>query len=259
MNKMSTDFRNTIHNLLSKGKRLSARPLDGFRNVVVEYDVTRNAEGSARVKIGDTEVMAGVKLEVGTPYPDTPDQGGIMVNVELLPLSNPEFEPGPPGIDAIELSRVTDRGIRESKAIDVKKLCIAPGEKAWTVIIDVVTINYDGNLFDAIALAAMAALKDTKFPEYKDGTIDYKKKTDKSLPLEKTPIAVTVYKYGDALLIDPDFDEDKAYDSRLSVAVMENGELCSLQKGGAGAISVDGVNDMIQLAIKKSGELRKHL
>ena len=79
------------------------------------------------------------------------------------------------------------------------------------------------------------------------------------MPLDKTPVAVTVYKYGDSLLIDPDADEEKAYDSRLSVAVMENGELCSLQKGGAGAISIDAVDKMIQLALKKSQELRKHL
>jgi len=90
-------------------------------------------------------VFAGVKLEIGTPYPDTPDEGGLMINTELIPLSNPEFESGPPGIQAIELSRVVDRGIRESKAIDMKKLCIEPKEKVWTVIVDIIPINDEGN------------------------------------------------------------------------------------------------------------------
>jgi exosome complex component RRP42 len=38
-----------------------------------------------------------------------------MVGCELLPISHPSIESGPPGIDAIEIGRVIDRGIRESK------------------------------------------------------------------------------------------------------------------------------------------------
>lgn len=121
--------RDYIESLVAKHTRVDGRAFDAYRNIEIEYGVSsKSAEGSARVKIGDTEVVAGVKLEVGSPFSDKPDEGSIMVNVELLPLSSPLFEAGPPSIDAIELSRVTDRGIRESKAIDFKKLCIVEGE-----------------------------------------------------------------------------------------------------------------------------------
>src|SRR3990172_2219494 len=108
---------------LNKGLHFDGRKLTEYRDVSVEYGVSKSAEGSARVRIGRTEVIAGVKLSVEKPYPDTPDSGNLMVNAELLAMSNPAFETGPPGDQAIEIARVVDRGIRESKAIDVKKLC----------------------------------------------------------------------------------------------------------------------------------------
>ena len=134
---MYKELRSHIISLLEANTRLDGRKLTEYRQpITVEYGAIRTAEGSARVKIGETDIMVGVKLEVGEPYPDTPDEGTIIVGAELLPMSNPEFEPGPPQIQAIELARVVDRGIRESKALDFKKLCIEEGEKAWFLIID---------------------------------------------------------------------------------------------------------------------------
>jgi exosome complex component RRP42 len=248
-----------LTDLFKEGKRLDGRNILDYRDVKVEYGVTKTAEGSARVTIGDTDVIAGVKLEIGTPYPDTPDQGSIMVGAELIPMSHPDFESGPPSIKAIELARVVDRGIRESKTIDFKSLCIEKGEKAWIVIIDLVTINVDGNLFDACALAALAALKDTKFPEIVDDVIDYKKKTDKGIKLEKQPIGVTVYKIGEHLIVDPVDDEEEQMDARLTVASLEDGTLCAMQKGGDVSLSTEDVSKIVDIAIEKAGFLRKFL
>jgi len=163
---MSNALREHIIKLFEAGTRLDGRKLDEYRKISLDVDVISTAEGSARVKIGKTDVISGVKLEVMEPYPDTQDQGSIMVGAELLPLSSPNFELGPPSKDAVELARIVDRGIRESKALDLKKLCIKEGEKVWMLIIDLVTINHDGNLFDASALAAIAALKNMKFPDF---------------------------------------------------------------------------------------------
>ena len=101
--------------------RYDGRKKESFRKVIVEYDISKSAEGSARVKIGDTEVLAGVKVAIETPYPDTPEQGSLMVNAELLPLSSARFEPGPPSTEAVELARVVDRGIKKSSTIYTKK------------------------------------------------------------------------------------------------------------------------------------------
>src|SRR3989339_530262 len=113
-----------IISIAKKGVREDGRAFEEYRQPVkVEYAISgKAAEGSAKVTIGDTVVIAGVKLEVGKPYPDTQDQGTLMVNAEFTPLASPEFEPGPPSIDSIELARVVDRGIRESHVIDFHKL-----------------------------------------------------------------------------------------------------------------------------------------
>src|SRR3989344_7191901 len=124
----NSDLKGHILEALNQGIRFDGRKLTEYREILVEVGVAKNAEGSARVKIGETELIVGVKMEVAEPYPDIPDEGTMSVGAELLPLSNPDFELGPPGIEAIELARVVDRGIRESKCIDFKKLCIEIGE-----------------------------------------------------------------------------------------------------------------------------------
>ncbi|MBW2968418.1 exosome complex protein Rrp42 [Candidatus Woesearchaeota archaeon] len=255
---MNEAMKKHLIDALKKGVRHDGRKLDEFRKVEVEYSISKSAEGSARVKIGDTEVIAGIKLSVEKPYPDTPDDGMLMVGAELLPLSSPEFEPGPPAIQAIELARVVDRGIREAKTIDTKKLCIAKGEKAWSVFIDICTINDDGNLLDASGLAALAALNDTKFPKYDGVEINYKEHTKEKLPLSKSPLPVTVYKIGDNFLVDPNLDEQEAFDARLTVTTT-NGDLCALQKGGDSPLKIEDIKKMVELAMKKSDELRKAL
>ncbi len=256
---MSIEQKDHILGFLEKGIRFDGRKLDEYRPITVERGFSENAEGSARVTIGDTEVLAGVKMSIMEPYSDTPDEGTMMINAELLPLSNPDFEPGPPGIQSIEIARVVDRGIRESKAIDTKKLCLKKGEKVWSITVDICPINDDGNLFDASALAVLAALQDAKFPSYDGTVIDYKKKTKESLPLKKLPVSCTVIKIGNHFIVDPTNEEEKKVDSRLTVEVEENGTLCALQKGGDKPLTAEDIDKMVGIGIEKSKELKKFL
>ena len=48
------------------------------RDIDLEINVLQNAEGSAKVRMGDTIVYAGVKFQIMTPYSDRPNQGGLM-------------------------------------------------------------------------------------------------------------------------------------------------------------------------------------
>ena len=251
-----------ILGLYEKESRLDGRKFDEFRKVEVEYGISpKSAEGSARVRIGNTEVVAGVKMDVGQPYPDNPDEGTIVVNAELLPMSSPDFESGPPSVVAIELSRVVDRAIRESGCLDTKKLCIKKGEKVWTVFVDIYPINDDGNLFDAMSLAAMAAMKDAKFPEYDKKTekVNYAKRTKTGLPLKGTPLECTVIKINGKLLLDPSVEEWKALDARLTVGFLDNGNICAMQKGGEKSLSVKEISKMVEIAGEQVKKLRKVL
>ncbi|HII66232.1 TPA: exosome complex protein Rrp42 [Candidatus Woesearchaeota archaeon] len=257
---MYEELKNHVLGLLAKGTRLDGRkPLEYRQPIEVKKGYVPSADGSAYVRIGDTELIAGIKLNVDKPYPDTPDEGGIVIGAELYPLSSPEFETGPPSIQAVELARVVDRGIRESKAVDFRKMCITPNEKAWFIVLDICTMNDGGNLFDAAALAAIAALQDCTFPAYDGIRIDYKTRTREKLPVRKAPLSVTVLKAGNQYVVDPTYEEEKVYDARLSVAVEEDGTLCALQKGGDEALSDEDILAMIDIAAGKTEELRKLL
>ncbi|MFH0978400.1 MAG: exosome complex protein Rrp42 [Candidatus Woesearchaeota archaeon] len=254
---MNKDMKQHIEETLLKGIRFDGRAPDQYRDISVELGVTKNAEGSARVRIGETDVIVGVKLSIEKPFPDTPEEGTMAVNVELLPLSNPSFESGPPGIQAIELARVVDRGVRESKTIDTKQLCVEKGVKAWSILIDICPINDSGNLFDASSLGTIAALFDTRFPKFDGTEIDYKEHTDKPLPMKIMPLAVTVYKIGKSLVVDPSTEEEEAADSRITVCATDEGKICALQKGGNQPLSIDELSQMVDLALSKVKELRK--
>jgi len=224
-----------IGELIEKGKRLDGRGLTDYRELKIEEGLIERAEGSARVLLGKTEVLVGVKVATGEPFPDTPNEGVMTVNAELVPLASPTFEPGPPDENSIELARIVDRGIRESKAIDTEKLCIDPGKKVFVVFIDVYVLNHDGNLIDASALAAVSALLNTKMTDYeiKDGEVKTKQGYV-PLPLKSHPITVTIGKINDKLIVDPWLEEEQVMDARISMAINDEGNICAIQKGLAG-------------------------
>jgi exosome complex component RRP42 len=247
---------NYVRKLIEEGMRIDERKFDEFREIKIETDVIKKAEGSARVLIGNTHVLVGVKMSVNEPFPDTPNEGVLIVNAELVPVASPTFEPGPPNENAIEIARIVDRGIRESKCIDLEKLCMEEGKKAWNVNIDIHVLDHDGNLIDASALGAMAALISAKIPRYEDEKVIYGEYTGK-IPLVDTPIAVTISKISNKLLIDPNLEEENALDARVTIATNENGEICAIQKGGTGFFTTEELKKAADLSIEKGKELRK--
>lgn len=251
--------RKRIIELLASGKRTDGREPTEYRDIKIEAGVIERAEGSARVCLGNTEVIVGIKISTGTPFPDVPDRGVLTVNAELVPLASPNFEPGPPGEDAVELARVVDRGIRESKAIDLEKLCVESGKLVFVVFIDIYVLNHDGNLIDASAIAALAALMNTKMFKYEvvDGEI-VKKPGYSPLPMINYPIAVTFAKIGDKILLDPGLDEEQVMDTRLTMTIDKDGNICAMQKGGgSGYFTKEEILDATKTALKKTEELRK--
>lgn len=247
-----------IAELLSSGKRLDGRGLTDYRVVELESGVIERAEGSARVRLGKTEVMVGVKFETGEPFPDVPNEGVLTVNAELVPLASPVFEPGPPNENAIELARIVDRGLRESKAIELEKLCVEPGKKVFIVFVDVYVLNHDGNLIDASAMAALAALLNTKMFRYelKEGEIKIKPGYT-SLPIRNHPIAVTFAKIGDKLIVDPWLEEEQVMDARITITLDKDGNVCAMQKGGYGYFTVQQVLEAVKISQQKTEDLRK--
>jgi exosome complex component RRP42 len=239
-----------IKRYLEEGKRFDGRKPEEYREVIIETGVSKNAEGSARVRIGKTEVLVGIKMDVMEPYPDSPNKGNLMVTAELLQLSSPRFEGGRPGFDSVEIGRVVDRGIRESKFIDFEKLCIKEGEKVWNVFIDIYSINDDGNLLDAAGIGAVAALRNAKIPKYDEekGKRLFEESSEKSLPLAETnPLTITIYKIGDNILLDPTREEEDVSEAKLSIGISD-GIISSMQKGMEKSVTIQEFEEMLKMA-----------
>jgi exosome complex component RRP42 len=247
-----------IVELARQGKRLDGRALETPRDFTLEVDKYQNAEGSARILLGETEVIAGIKIAVDKPYPDNPDEGAISVGAELLPLAHSEYEAGPPSLDEIEVARVVDRGIRESKAIDFTKLCIKEGESCWIAFMDFYAINSAGNLFDAGSMAGLAAFMNAKIPKLDDKNKIIKHEYSGKIELKRMPLLTTFVKVGGKIMVDPTYLEEKASEARFSAATTEDGYLSAMQKG-PGIFTVEEVNYMIDLAFKVADERRKKI
>jgi len=199
-------------------------------------------------------------VETGTPFPDTPNEGILTVNAEFVPMASPTFEAGPPDENSIELARVVDRGIRESKAIDLTKLCIDPGKKVFMVFVDVYVLDHDGNLIDAAAMAALGALVSAKMRafEVKNGEVKYKNEII-PLPLLNYPVTITSSKINGTIVVDPCLEEEHVMSCRLTVTTDKNNNVCAMQKGGLGVLTPDEIKQIVSTSIGKSRELREKI
>ncbi len=246
--------RELIYRLAQRGCREDDRSPDSFRELKFQHGPVGTAEGSARLQLGKTDVLVGVKVQPGEPYPDKPDQGVLMTGCELKPMAHPGFEQGAPSDESVEIARVVDRGIRESGMIDFGKLCIEPGKKVWIVNLDIQAINYDGNLFDAATMASLLALHGTVMPASR-----FSLGADCPLPAESWPVSATFIKIKDIVMADPTLAEELAADVRLTISLDENGHIRAMQKGLKGALTYDEVGRALDTARKLTLDLRSRL
>jgi exosome complex component RRP42 len=241
-----------LSELAGKNARIDGRSQWEGRNLEIEHSVLPRAEGSARVRMGDTIVLAGVKFQIMQPYPDRPNQGGLMCSADVRPIAGRNWEAGPPSPEAIELGRVVDRGIRESGCIDVDSLCIIPGEKAWQVILDLFAVSDDGNLFDAFALAGIAALRNAIVPAER-----FEVGEDYQLSVSKTPIMCSYHKVGGRFVYDACSREELGGDERIHITLGDDDNVHSLQKGLKGIFSPEEFAEIMTNAQERTKELRK--
>jgi exosome complex component RRP42 len=255
---VETIKRNQIVELLAKGKRADGRGLGEYRKLTIKTHVIEKANGSAMVTLGNTQVLAGVKIDKGIPFPDTPDKGLLIVGAEVLPMAASYLEAGPPDESAIELARVVDRGVRESEMIDVSSLVIKAGKWVYSVFVDVNILNVDGNLFDATSYAVVAALLTAKMPRFVLEN-DVVKDTGERLPLpvHKVPISVTVANINDTLVVDPTEEEEAIMDARITLDTEDGGNICAGQKGEPGSFAPEQILTAAEWSIARGKEIRQ--
>jgi exosome complex component RRP42 len=250
-----------ILSLLKEGQRVDGRALNESRPLIIDTGVIPKAEGSARVRLGDTEVVTGVKIQPDKPFPDLGDRGIFICTAEILPLADPNVEPGPPNEEVIELARVVDRGIRESSMIDLTKLVLQKDKSVIGLFVDNSVTDYDGNLFDACSYASVASLLTCKVPKYelKNDVPTLVEGEFSEPPITTIPVSVTMGKIGDQIIVDPNADEWGCLDARITITTNSDGNICAVQKGGNDGFTVEQLVQCSQLSISTAAKIRELL
>lgn len=251
--------RKKVTTLLKDGQRIDGRALDEPRQLAIDVGVIPKAEGSARVRLGDTEVVCGVKIQLDKPFPDLGDRGIFICTAEIMPLADPSVETGPPGEEVIELARVVDRGIRESGMIDLTKFTLIKDKSVIGMFVDNSVTDYDGNLFDACSYASVASIMSCKVPKWEVQNEIPVLIPDvfSEPPLTTIPVSVTMGRIGDQIIVDPNADEWDCMNARITITTNDAGNICAIQKGGTDGFTVEQLIQCSKISISTGAKIRE--
>ncbi|KAJ9675594.1 hypothetical protein PVL29_024493 [Vitis rotundifolia] len=209
--------------------------------------------------------MGFVTGQLIQPYRDRPNEGTLSIYTEFSPMADPSFEAGRPGEAAVELGRVIDRGLRESRAVDMESLCVLAGKLVWSIRIDLHIIDNGGNLIDAANIAALAALLTFRRPECSFGGEDgqelivHPPEVREPLPLivHHLPIAVTFAIIGNEniMVIDPTHSEEAVMGGRMTATLNTNGDVCAIQKAGGEGVIQSVIMQCLRIASVKAADI----
>ncbi|XP_068648525.1 exosome complex component RRP45A-like isoform X2 [Aristolochia californica] len=249
------------HALLSDLRVDGRRPFD-YRRLTINFG---REDGSLEVQLGQTRVMGFVTSQLVQPYRDRPNEGTLSMFTEFSPMADPSFEPGRPGEFAVELGRIIDRGLRESRAVDTESLCVLPGKLVWAIRVDLHILDNGGNLVDAANVAALAALSTFRRPECTLGGEDgqeivvHPPEVKDPLPLiiHHLPIAVTFafFDNGNILVVDPTYKEEAIMGGKMTVTMNSNGDVCAIQKAGGEGVLQSVIMQCLRISAVKAADI----
>lgn len=242
----SLNERQFLLNALREQVRLDNRALDAFRPLSLAFG---EEYGVCDVRLGKTRVLVKISAEVIAPYPDRKFDGLFTIAAELSPIASPAFEVGRQDQTEVLLSRILEKTIRRSGALDTESLCIIAGAKCFHIRADVHVLDHDGNLIDATCIALIAALSHFRRPDVEihgeDVTVySPSEREPVKLSMQHLPFCITTSYYDAAedeaiMLLDATRLEEQCRDGEIVVSVNRFGEVCQVAKyGGA---PVDGV------------------
>jgi len=211
-------------------------------------------------------VTASVSADLVEPSPERPEEGTLLFSVDFSPMASPFFEPNRPSPKSIEVARMVERCVKDAGALDTETLCVLAGVKVWAIRVDIRVSNYEGNMTDCCALAAIAALRAFRRPDVTvvGSTVTIHPPADQQpvpLALHHTPITNTfaVFEEANVIVHDPSLMEDLTCDATITVAMNTAKEVCALQKSGGYAVTKAQLNECLNVAFKRTVDVSARL
>ena len=190
--------------------------------------------------------------------------------MSLSPLSSPAASASAPlssssshpSDRSVELLRLLERSIRDARTVDVEGLCLIAGERVWSLRVDVLVVDDNGNLVDAASIAALSALLRYRRPDasISGGVVSLHSMDERqpiALHLHRLPLCTTfaLFDGGQLWVVDPTVEEEAVSDGCVSVAVDDFHDVCGVYKMGGAPIQVERLLQLIALADAKAQEV----
>ncbi|KAJ4452027.1 exosome complex component RRP45 [Periplaneta americana] len=244
---------------ITEGKRLDGRNLNDSRELKIYFGTDW---GCCQVSLGETKVLAQVLCEVQQPKPTRPNEGLLFLNVELSPMGAPHFETGRQSELGVQLNRLLEKCIKDSRCVDLESLCIVAEEKVWALRVNINVLNHEGNLVDAASVAALTALCHFRRP---DVTITGEETVIHD-PSERDPIPISLHHHpvcvsyalfnkGDSIVVDPTAIEERVAEAQLVFGMNAYRELCGLHLGGNALTNYSIIVQCAQRAAVRAAEV----
>ncbi len=227
--------------------RPSGRELNEMRSVSIETGVTKHAEGSCMIKMGDTHVLCTATIEDRVPpFIKGSGLGWVTAEYGMLPRSTTsrmrrEASAGKQGGRTVEIQRLIGRSLRAG--VDR----VALGERQITVDCDV--IQADGGTRCASITGGWVALRVAVNKLMKMGDVV-------SDPLVDPVAAISCGIYAGQPVMDLDYPEDSEAGVDGNFIMTQSGKLIEVQMSAEGStFSRNQMNQLMDLAEKGVGEL----
>lgn len=227
--------------------RPSGRNVSDMRPVSIEVGVTKHAEGSCLIKVGDTHVLCTASLEERVPpFLKNTGLGWVTAEYGMLPRSTGsrmrrEAAVGKQGGRTVEIQRLIGRSLRAG--VDR----VALGERQITVDCDV--IQADGGTRCAAITGGWVALRLAVNKLMKAGDVI-------SDPLVDPVAAVSCGVYAGQPVLDLDYPEDSEAGVDGNFVMTGSGRLIEVQMSAEGStFSRDEMTQLLDLADKGVVEL----
>ena len=219
-----------------------------LRNISIETNVNKHAEGSALVSFGDTKVICTATIEHHVPrWMRNSDAGWITAEYGMMPRStnermNREAARGKQGGRTLEIQRLIGRSLRQ--AVNPEYL------KDKTITVDCDVIQADGGTRTASITGGCVAL----FLAIKNHLKDHR-------AIKDYVAAVSLGIVDGEILVDLDYNEDSNAETDMNIVMTGSDSLIEIQgTAEENPFSKDQLNDMIMLAstsIKSLIEIQK--
>jgi len=218
--------------------------------------------GWVECALGKTRVLAQVDAKMVKPQPERPFEGSITIHSEISPMASSDYEPGRPSDEEVTITRMLDKVLRRSDAVDKESLCILAGQRVWHIRLTLHFLADAGNLLDCACLAGIVALKHFRRPDVEvigeEVTVHLpSERAPVPLAIHHTPFCFTFAFFSDAStppIIDPSQLEQRLSAGLVSIALNAQKELCVLQKLGGVPLSTDEILKLIDIAVRKAKE-----